>query len=142
MSSILEKFHKNIVGSQKRITDYTPVISSAGDFSKINNIQAVLSSWNNILLTPTRTYMSNPEYGSELYKLVFEPADDVTIEAIQEEIQYKLMLYDNRALVTNIDVSFMGDGHGFIVDIDLKYEGEEDTLTIEINDQNIIRFET
>ena len=122
MASDLEKFKKNIIGSQNRIVDFVPLISATGDFSRISNIQAVLTSWNNILLTPIRTYVANPEYGSELYKYIFEPADDGTIEAITNEIQYRLMLYDNRAELTNINVTFMSDGHGFIVDIDLRYD--------------------
>jgi len=141
MSNILEKFRKNIVGSRSRITDYMPLISSSGDFSRVSNIKAILNSWNNILLTQTRTYVGNPEYGSDLYKYVFEPADDITAESIKDEIQYRLMLYDDRALLTNIEVSFMNDGHGFVADIDLEYEGQEDFLSVEINSQNMLKFE-
>ena len=65
-----EKFQNNVVGSRNRITDYVAVLSSAGDFSRVTNIQAILNSWNNILLTSTRTYVNNPEYGSNLYKYV------------------------------------------------------------------------
>ena len=141
MSTLLEKFQKKIVGSQSIITDYVPAISSAGDFSSVNNIQAILASWNNILLTQVRTYVANPEYGSELYKYVFEPVDEFTAESIKEEIQYRLMLYDDRAQVTIIEVSFMQDGHGFIADIDLKYKGEEGTLSIDVNSKNMLKFE-
>ena len=140
MASTLEKFQKNVVGSKNRITDYVDVISSAGDFSRVTNIQAILNSWNNILLTSTRTYVGNPEYGSNLYKYIFEPADEIAIEGIKDEIQYRLMLYDNRALLTNIRISFMPNGHGFIADIDLKYKEDHATLTVEIS-KNTIRFE-
>jgi len=141
MSSALEKFHKNVVGSKEKITDYIPVVAASGDFSMVNNIQAILTSWNNILLTPIRTYVANPEYGSNLYKYIFDPADDVTIENIKQEIQYRLMLYDNRAMLTNINISFMGDRHGFIVNIDLEYKGDSAALEVEINDQNVLRLE-
>lgn len=142
MASTLEKFQKNIIGSRATITEYVPLISSSGDFSRVSNIQAILTSWNNILLTQIRTYVGNPEYGSNLYKYIFDPADEVTEENIRSEIQYRLMLYDDRALLTNIDISFMSDGHGFIVDLDLEYEGDTDSLTIEINDQNMLKFES
>lgn len=140
MASTLEKFQKNVVGSKNRITDYVDIISSAGDFSRVTNIQAILNSWNNILLTSTRTYVGNPEYGSNLYKYIFEPADDIAIEGIKDEIQYRLMLYDNRALLTNVRITFMPNGHGFIADIDLKYKEDHATLTVEIS-KNTIRFE-
>ena len=140
MASQLEKFQKNIIGSKSRITDYVPIVSSSGDFSMVSNIQAILTSWNNILLTPIRTYVANPEYGSELYKYVFDPADDVTIEGIIEEVQYRLALYDDRALLTNVDVSFMNDGHGFSVNIQLEYEGDTSSLTVDITNQNLLKF--
>lgn len=142
MASTLEKFKKNIVGSRSKIVDYVPLVSSSGDFSLVTNVQAILNSWNNILLTQIRTYVANPEYGSELYKYVFEPADQDTVDSIIDEIQYRLMLYDNRAQVTNIEVSFMSDGHGFVADIDLEYKGEEDSLSIELNSQNVFKFES
>lgn len=142
MPSVLEKFQNNVVGSQGRIVDYVSTVSSSGDFSRVTNIQAILTSWNNILLTPIRTYVANPEYGSELYKYVFEPADDVTIEGIKEEIRYRLMLYDDRALITSIDIYFMSDGHGFVVDLGLEYDGETASLEVEINDQNAIRLDS
>jgi len=142
MATTLEKFNKNIVGSRSKVIDYIPTISSSGDFSIVNDIQAILVSWNNILLTQTRTYVANPEYGSDLYKYVFEPADDDTANGIIDEIQYRLMLYDDRALVTNIEISYMSDGHGFIADIDLKYKGETSLLTVEINSQNMLKFES
>lgn len=141
MASTLEKFQKNIVGSQNIISDYVQTVSSAGDFSRVTNIQAILNSWNNILLTPTRTYIGNPEYGSDLYKFVFEPADEVTSEAIKDEIQYRLMLYDDRALLTNVNVSFMSDGHGFIVDIDMKYKNNTASLVVEFNSEAALKLE-
>lgn len=141
MASEIEKFQKNIIGSRNRISDYIATVSSAGDFSRITNIQAILNSWNNILLTPTRTYVANPEYGSELYKYVFEPADEVTTEAIKDEIRYRLMLYDNRALLTNINVSYMSGGHGFIVDIDIKYKNDIASMMVEFNTQNVLKLE-
>jgi len=141
MVTSLEKFKNNIIGSGNRISDYVPTVSSAGDFSKVTNIQVILNSWNNILLTPTRTYIANPEYGSNLYRYIFDPADGVTIEAIKDEIRYRLMLYDNRALLTNIEVSFMPDRHGFIVDIDMKYKNDTASMVIEFNKKNALKLE-
>lgn len=141
MPTTLEKFQKNIIGSGNRISDYVPNISSSGDFSRVTNIQVILNSWNNILLTPTRTYVANPEYGSNLYKYVFDPADNVTMEAIKDEIQYRLMLYDNRALLTNIKVSFMPDRHGFIVDIDMKYKNDTASMMVEFDKDTALKLE-
>ena len=140
MASILEKFQRSIIGSKGEISDYVAIISSKGDFSRVDNIQAVLTSWNNILQTPTRSYNYNPEYGSDLYKYVFEPADEITIEAIKDEIRYRLMRYDNRARVTNIDVEYQSNGKGFTLHIDLKYKDVDGRLTTTINEQAIFNI--
>ena len=141
MSSSPEKFQKNIVGSRGKIVDFIPLISSSGDFSGIVDMEVILNSWNNILLTKTRTYLSNPEYGSELYTYVFEPADEVTIEAIKEEIRYRLMLYDNRAYITSIDVKFIPNGKGFLLDIGVEYDGNNDNLQTAIINQQLVNIE-
>ena len=141
MSSTLEKFNSNIVGSQGNILDFIPLISSSGEFSSIKDFDVILNSWNNILLTRTRTYMSNPEYGSDLYKYIFEPADEVTIEGIKEEIRFRLMKYDNRAYITDIDVAFMADGHGFILNIGVEYDDNNETLNTAIFDDKFLNSE-
>jgi phage baseplate assembly protein W len=142
MASTVESFNTKIVGSKGRILDFVPVISSAGAFSSINDFAVILNSWNNILLTQTRTYMSNPDYGSDLYKYIFEPADQVTIEAIKEEIRFRLMKYDNRASISEINVAFLSDGHGFVIEIGVEYEDKAGTLNVNIYDKQLLDFES
>jgi len=138
MSSLLERFQKNVVGSQGKIADYLPVISSSGDFARVNDLEVILSSWNNILLTPLRTYLYNPAYGSELYKYVFEPADDRTVQRIQAEVLNRISKYDDRATITSINVKFMHDRHGFVVDIEVEYEDKTGTLSIAIDENKYL----
>lgn len=140
MASPLELFQKNIIGSKGTIHDFIPFISSKGDFARVSGISAILASWNNILLTPIRSYTHNPEYGSELYKYAFEPADESTIRSIQNEIEYRISLFDDRAKINSIEVSFFKDGHGFIVDITFSYDGETDSLSLSIDGNNYLNF--
>ena len=69
--NILERFQKNSVGSAGRLIDYTPVISSSGNFTILYDIDAILNSWNNILITPRGSMDHDPEYGSTLYLYLF-----------------------------------------------------------------------
>lgn len=140
MASNLEKFQKNIIGSKGGIVDYTALISSKGDFSRVEDIQVILNSWNNILQTPTRSYNNNPEYGSDLYKFVFDPADEFTADSIKDEIRYRLMRFDDRARITNIDVIYQNDGKGFILNIDLNYRNEDGRLTTSINAESVFNL--
>ena len=118
-----------------RYIDYVSSITPVGDFKKIENINVIMNSWNNILLTPRGTYDHDPEYGSGLYELLYQPVDVETLGSIRDEIYNSLYYYDNRATIENIDIKFAkSPGKGFIVNILVDYEGEKSELTIKIKD--------
>jgi phage baseplate assembly protein W len=118
-----------------RYIDYVSSITPVGDFKKIENINVIMNSWNNILLTPRGTYDHDPEYGSGLYELLYQPVDVETMGAIRDEIYSSLYYYDNRATIESVDIKFAkAPGKGFIVNILVDYEGEKSELTIKIKD--------
>ena len=134
MANLLDRFNIDVVGSSDATPDYMAVISPKGDFKRITNFDTILNSWNNILITPTRTYFFDPEYGSDLYKMVFEPADEFTVEAIEDEIVDKLMYYDNRASIEKINIEFTTNQKGFNVSLYVNYEGEKKELSVFIGE--------
>lgn len=140
MANILERFNKLAVGSNNSISDQIAIISPAGDFSRINNVEVVLASWNNILQTPEGTYTFDPEYGTKLYKMIFEPADEDTIKIIKDEIEHKLMRYDDRATITDIEVNFLNNQKGFFVNVYLKYDGDLSKLEVIIDESVYFQF--
>ncbi len=140
MSTLMEMFQGNVTGSDGSISDYNSHVSSKGDFTRIKNIRVILNSWNNILLTPLRSYDHDPDFGSEIYKYVFEPATQNTVEKIKHELQYRLMLFDNRAQIKNITVKFFKNQKAFVLDIDVYYEGEEATLSTTVNESDFLNF--
>jgi len=140
MANILDRFNISVVGSENKISDYTSVIDPSGDFKQVSNLEAILLSWNNILLTATRTYTYDPEYGSDLYKLVFEPADNYTAEKIKEEVITKLQRYDDRARILKVDVSFLNNRKGFAISIDVDFEGETSQLSVVVDESLYFRF--
>jgi phage baseplate assembly protein W len=134
MSNLLDRFRKDVIGSESKLLDFLPKITSAGDFQKISNLDVIISSWNNILVTPRRTHLHDPEYGSDLHLMVFQPIDDQTIDQIKTEIEYRIESYDNRALIENIDVRLLSNRKGFEVDVYIEYEGQEGTLSLSFDD--------
>lgn len=140
MAGILERFQKNIVGSRGRIADYASTISAKGDFRRSTDLDVILNSWKNILLTPLRSVSHDPTYGSDLYKYIFDLADPETIESITEEIEYSLMSYDDRATITNIDVKILPNMKGLNITIHCQYEGEvgEMSTTVDIGSSNFL----
>jgi len=140
MANLLSRFDQAIAGSDSKIADYQANVASSGDFKRIEDLQVILSSWNNILITPKRSYQFDPEYGSDIYKLVFEPADDTTLERIKEEVVDTLLTYDDRATIENIEVTLLPNRKGYSLAIDVKYENETGQLEIILDEDMYFKF--
>lgn len=141
MANLLSRFKKQVIGSDTAIFDFLPKITASGEFKRVRDIDVIITSWNNILLTPRRTYINDPEYGSDLHKMIFEPADDTTTERIKDEIERSIGYYDDRAIITDITVTLMSNGKGFSVDISVEYEGDEGTLSVKFDDSTVLAQE-
>lgn len=140
MANILDRFKVKAVGSSSRIADYTARITSTGDFTRIEDFEVILASWNNILLTPLRSYTFDPEYGSILYKFVFEPADAQTENAIKNEIIYRLRKFDDRAEVRGVGVEFLTNMKGYNIDVQVRYKTETGRISATIDDNLYFNF--
>ena len=140
MANLLDRFNTAVVGSRGKIADYLPKIGVSGDFKRVTDIQTILNSWTNILVTPTRSYLWDPEYGSDLYKMVFEPADERTIERIQQEVYNKITRYDDRANITNVEVIFSGNQKAFTVNISVSYKDKPSKISLVIDESIYFKF--
>jgi phage baseplate assembly protein W len=140
MPNLLDRFNVAVRGSNDKLADYISTIAPIGDFKRIKNIDVILNSWNNILLTPKRSYLFDPEYGSDLYKMVFEPADAQTAENIKNEVTGSIIRYDDRAIIQDVAVAFFNQGKGFSITIQVDYQGESAELTIGIDETIYFKF--
>ena len=138
MANLLKRFNKQVVGSNGRIYDYAAKITASGDFKRLEDLNVIISSWNNILLTRKRTYLHDPQYGSNLYLLLFEPADDTTVERIKSEVENSLMVYDSRATIEGMEVLLKPNKKGFQINIDVTYEGTKGILSVSFDDSTVI----
>lgn len=137
MANILERFVKSARGTDVQPHDYIPYISSIGDFKRIRNIDVILNSWNNILLTPLGSYLYDPEFGSNLYRLIFEPADAGTVEAIKQEVETRIRNYDTRGEILNITVVMLPNKKGFNVNLECGFKGERGEISIKFDDSTV-----
>ena len=140
MANTLKKFNRNVAGASNKIFDYVPNISSSGDVKRLSEIDVIINSWKNILLTPIGSYDHNPEYGSILYQLLFEPADGITVNKIKAELESKLMLYDDRAKIMSTNIKYISSNKkGFTVDIDVLYKGEQKNMSVSITEEGMVK---
>jgi phage baseplate assembly protein W len=137
VANILERFIKSARGTDTQPHDFIASISSIGDFKRIRNIDVILNSWNNILLTPLGSYPYDPNFGSNLYKLIFEPADAGTVEAIKNEVETRIKNYDTRGEILNITVLLLPNKKGFNVNVEASYRGERGEISVKFDDTTV-----
>ena len=140
MANILDKFQHSSVGSAGRIMDYSPQIASSGDFKKLFDLDAIITSWKNILTTPRGSMDHDPEFGSNLYLFIFEPADSATMEGIKNDIIQSLTTYDDRARIEDIEISFLRNKKGFNVNIIVNYRGRNTNLDVKLTENDYQNF--
>ncbi len=132
--SDLKLFDEKIKGKKNTVNDYRDVISANGDFKRISGMSALINSIRNLLLTPLGSYPFDPEYGSLLYKKVFEPADEESREEIEYEVTTRIRNFHSEINIENVVIEYFPDGKGFTVHLKLiKPESDTAVLSIDID---------
>jgi phage baseplate assembly protein W len=135
LPNIIDSFKETSIGSSGRILDFSSKIDASGNFTILYDLDAIIKSWNNILITPKLSCDHDPDFGSNLYLFLFEPADKRTQVAIKNEIMTELSTYDVRATIDNITVNFFQNKKGFSVLIFVSYFGNKKTLNISFDEE-------
>ena len=89
------------------------------DLVALKNANAIARSVRNIILTSPGEKFFNPDFGSNVSKLLFENLDEVTALAIRDEIETAINNYEPR--VSLIDVEVPPDFDGNSLDAKIKY---------------------
>lgn len=140
MANLLDRFNTQVIGSETLLRDYISIIASTGDFKRIDDLNVILNSWNTILLTPRGTYLHDPEFGSDLYKYVFEPSDSESVEGVKREVIERITLYDDRANIEDVNVTISTNGKRINLSIYVNYQGERGTLDVKFDDTTFADF--
>lgn len=128
-------FEREIQGKDKQVYDVSANIGPLGDFSKLSGIDAVITAIKNLLHTPLGFYPFDPKYGSLLYKKVFQPADQISVEEIEYEVTYRIAKYEDRVTINKIDSYWAEDGKCFIIDIHISRDGTTGVIRIDPSDR-------
>lgn len=77
-----------------------------GNFIDLNEslTDSVASDILHILLTPLRTRIRKPDFGTNLVKYIFEPNDEETWDDVKNEAKKAVSRYVSNAALTNIEV--------------------------------------
>ena len=90
------------------------------DLIAIKNVNAITRSIRNIVLTIPGEKFFDPDFGSNVSRLLFENVDDITASQIQEEIEFSINNYEPR--VKLLDVQVIADNDNASFDTIITYE--------------------
>ena len=83
--------------------DFTPN-PITGDVAKVKNVTSVKRGIHNILMTENSERLFQPEIGSGLKNLLFEPMTDLTTQLLEDEVRSAIDAWENRAQIISIEV--------------------------------------
>jgi phage baseplate assembly protein W len=89
---------------------------------------AIKQAISNLLLTGTGERFFQPELGSKIPRLLFEPFDFASSALIKDEINRVLVNYEPRIKIDRIDVFPNYDANGYDVDMTIIILGREDEI--------------
>ena len=86
------------------------------DVVAVTDAAAVKRSLKLLLMSRTGETPFFPEFGSRIYRLLFEPIDPITTRLLQNEIQSTIDAYEPRVNIRQLTVTPSSDELGYDVD--------------------------
>ena len=136
MSDNYHFFQDKISGKVNEVYDIAPVIDETGNFKSISGIDVLINSVRTLLMTPLGHYPFDPEYGSLLYKKLFEMADNQTLKEIRFEVESRVRRYDARIKIDSVAVNYSNDKKTAIVSVIINRNGVTGKVSAVLNSQN------
>jgi phage baseplate assembly protein W len=135
MADSQQFFNSQIMGKSDEIYDYNFVIGGTGDLTRLSGINVLINSLRNLLLTPLGHYPFDPEYGSLLYKKLFEPSDKITQQSIEYEIKIRVQRYDDRIKIQTVQFTWSKDRKTVSVSVVILRNGVTGKIDVTLSDQ-------
>ena len=93
------------------------------DLITLKNEAAIARSIRNIVFTSPGEKIFNPEFGSEISKVLFENIDEISAISIKDEIETSIRNYEPRVNIEEVDIEPNYDNNQFDVRINYKIVG-------------------
>ena len=93
------------------------------DLILLKNEAAIARSIRNIVFTSPGEKIFNPEFGSEISKVLFENIDEISAISIKDEIETSIRNYEPRVNLEEVDIEPNYDNNQFDVRINYRIVG-------------------
>lgn len=94
-----------------------------GDVLKKTDIASIRQSLKNLLFTMPKERPFQPYLGTELYRLLFEPLDPITVAALEQTIERTIQNYEPRVELQMIQIAPSIDDNAVDIGIFFKVKG-------------------
>lgn len=101
------------------------------DLIALKNISAITRSVRNIIFTYPGEKPFDPEFGSQISRMLFENADPINSIRMKREIEYSINRYEPRVLLTSVVVNPNYDSNSY--DVGINYN----VIGIDVPTQNL-----
>jgi phage baseplate assembly protein W len=103
-----------------------------GDVAAVADTNSVKRGISNILMTENRERLFNPELGSGIKNLLFEPMTDLTIERLEGEITSAISAWEDRAELLEIGIVAEPDNNRYRVAVVFRIINQIEEQTLEL----------
>lgn len=103
-----------------------------GDLTVKKDEADIKQSVANLLSTMKGERLFNPQIGSNLERLLFEPLDAASVTTLQKEITFTIETFEPRVSMNEITVFIDYENNGYDVELLLNIIGREDDPPIEV----------
>ena len=93
------------------------------DLITLKNESAIARSIRNIVFTSPGEKFFNPDFGSNISKVLFENIDEISAIQIKEEIELSIKNFEPRVRLTEVEINRNYDNNQFDVTINYKITG-------------------
>lgn len=101
-----------------------------GDISVHKDVKAIINSVKNLILTNHYERLFQPEIGSNIRKMLFEPLDDITAIMVEREIREVIKNYEPRVDIHALVVKASPDYHSLEVTMTFFMINRTEPITI------------
>lgn len=82
------------------------LLNNLGGFKRLVSNSKFHDNLKVLLETRKGTLIGDPDYGSNLYQLLFEPANEATAALIRQEVATTIEKYYSNVVIDSVDVTF------------------------------------
>ena len=107
------------------------LINLQGGFSRITSANKLFDDFKVLLETQKGTVIGDPAFGSDLYALLFQPANEATASSIRYEVANAIDNYYENVIVESVDVTFKNKTILLAIHYKLQNTNVGDTVMLE-----------